>query len=232
MTDVASRTFEVRHLQLARALLAAMAAVMITFSADHSAAVGLAVFSGFAIATGLVLLLAAWLVYGAGSRGAAVLLGILSLVAGMVTGIPPLRTTALFFIAVIAWAVVTGIAELVGGIRGRRSGEPAARDAVLIGAVTLALAVGLLLVNPAYSLEYFIRDAGPNGTTFTLTGITIGVGLFGGYAAIVAVFLGIAGFSPRRAPFAGGSAGDPASPGTAPARAADGAPTHPAGETA
>jgi IMP dehydrogenase/GMP reductase len=70
-----------------------------------------------------------------------------------------------------------------------------ARDRILIGAFTLALGVGLLLVNPAYSLDYFISDA---NQTFTLTGITIGVGLFGGYAAIIAVFLGIAGLSPRR----------------------------------
>ena len=34
---------------------------------------------------------------------------------------------------------------------------------------------------------------------FTLTGITIGVGIFGAYAAIVAVYLAIAGFSPRKA---------------------------------
>ena len=55
-----------------------------------------------------------------------------------------------------------------------------------------ALAVGLLLVNPTYSLQY-VGD-------LTLTGIVIGVGVFGGYAAVIAVFLGIAGFSPRHTP--------------------------------
>ena len=58
MTSVSSaRTFDVRHVQLARAAFAALAAIMITFSPDHSALVGMSVFSGFAIATGLVLLL-------------------------------------------------------------------------------------------------------------------------------------------------------------------------------
>jgi len=200
------RTFEVRHVQLGRALLAALAAIMITFSPDHSAAVGLAVFSGWAIATALVLIFGAWLAYPAGRRGAPVLLGALTIAAGMVTGIPPLRSTAMFFVVVIAWAVATGLAELIGGIRLRRTAGVAgnlrdeirdeARDGILVGALTLVLGVGLLLVNPAYSLEYFIADA---GRSFTLTGITIGVGLFGGYAAIVAVVLGIAGFSPRRA---------------------------------
>ncbi|MNL67086.1 hypothetical protein D3C87_1916440 [compost metagenome] len=51
-------------------------------------------------------------------------------------------------------------------------------------------------MQPAYALDYTIEEA---HATFTLTGITIGVGLFGGYAAIVAVYLGIAGFSPRPA---------------------------------
>jgi len=191
-----TRAFDVRHVQLGRALLAAVAAVMVTFSPDHSAAVGLAVFSGWAIATALVLLIGAWLVYPRERRAAPVLLGVLTLVAGMATGIPGLRSTALFFVVVIVWAAASGIAELVGGIRLRR-GEyrDEGRDGILIGAVTLALGVALLLVNPAYSLEYFISEA---GRSFTLTGITIGVGLFGGYAAVIAVFLGIAGFSPRR----------------------------------
>ncbi|MFT4051474.1 MAG: acyl-CoA synthetase [Microbacterium sp.] len=207
MTDAPSRTFEVRHLQLARAVFAALAAVMITFSADHSAEIGLAVFSGFAIATALAFFAAAWLVFPAGARAVPVLLGVVTVVAGMVTGIPALRTTTLFFVAVIAWAAVSGVVELIAGLRGRGR-DPHARDAILIGAVTLALAAGLLLVNPAYSLEYAIAGAGE----FTLTGITIGVGLFGGYAAIVAVFLAIAGLSPRSAVDSG--AAPAALPGT------------------
>ena len=192
MTDASTRTFAVRHLQLARALFAAIAAIMITFSADHSAAVGLSVFSGFAIATAIVLFLGVWLVYHAASRAVPVLLGIVTLVAGMVTGIPPLRSTTLFFVAVIAWAAIAGIIELVGGLRARRTGDAYARDGILIGAFTLALAVGLLVVNPAFRLDYTV---GPED--LTLTGTAIGVGIFGGYAAIIAVFLGITGFSPR-----------------------------------
>jgi len=195
VSDVAPRTFDVRHLQLARALFAAIAAVMITFSSDHSALVGVTVFSGWAMATSLVLLLSAWLVFPAGGRWQTVLLGVVTLAAGLVGSFPTLRTTAVFFVLVIAWALVSGALELFFGIAGRRRGDDQARDALLIGALTLALALGLLLVNPAYSLDYFVRDA---DQSFTLTGITIGVGLFGGYAAMVAVFLGIAGFSPRR----------------------------------
>lgn len=187
------RTFTVRDVQLARAFFAAIAAIMITFTGDHSAEVGLAVFGGWAIATALVHLLSAWLVYPSGSRGLPIGLGALTLVAGMIAGLPPLRSVTLFFVLVIAWAFLTGLVELIVGIR-RRGRDENARDGILIGAITLLLAVGLLLVNPAYSLEYAIKGAGE----FELTGIIIGVGIFGGYAAIVAVFLGIAGFSPRR----------------------------------
>ena len=200
MTPTASaRTFDVRHLQLARAAFAAIAAVMVTFSPDHSATVGLAVFSGFAIATGLVFAVAAWLVYPAGRRWPSVLLGALSLVAGLVASIGSLRSTTTFFVLVIAWALVTGLIEAIVAFRAHRTDadRSTSRDGLTIGALTVVLGLALLLVQPGYALDYYLEDA---ERSFTLTGITIAVGVFGGYAAIVAVFLGIAGFSPRRAP--------------------------------
>lgn len=212
MTSAAApRTFEVRHVQFARAVFAAIAALMITFSPDHSASLGLAVFSGFAIATGLVFLLAAWLVHPTGARWPSMLLGIVNVAAGMTAGVTGLRSTAMFFAVVIAWAVATGLVETVVGARGLRAlraegaeGADASapsraefRDSLTIGIITLVFAAGLLLVPAQYALQYHIEDA---GQTFTLTGIVIAVGVLGGYAAIVAVYLAIAGFSPRRTP--------------------------------
>ena len=194
-----SRAFDVRHVQVARAVFAAIAAVMITFSSDHSAAVGLAVFSGFALATALVHLAAAWLVYPAGARWPAVLLGLISAAAGIAAGLPPWRTTTLFFVIVIAWAVLAGVTELIAGIRGMRGGAGSiptrteSRDGVVIGALTLVFAAATLIVSPEYSLSYTIEEAG----TFELTGTIIAVGVLGFYTAIVAVYLGIAGASPR-----------------------------------
>ncbi|MFH8252810.1 acyl-CoA synthetase [Microbacterium sp. B2969] len=203
----APRTFEVRHVQLARAAFAALAAVMITFSPDHSAAIGMSVFSGWAIATSIVFFLAIWLVYPAGRRWPFVLMGILTVVAGMVGGVSTWRTTTVFFVVVIVWALLAGTIELVAGIRWRRtlrgSTDPQARsearDALTVGIITIVLGLGLLFVPTQYALNYYIADA---GRSFTLTGITIGVGIFGGYAAIIAVYLAIAGFSPRRSPVA------------------------------
>ncbi|BDV32368.1 DUF308 domain-containing protein [Microbacterium terricola] len=183
------RTFEVRHVQLLRALFAALAAVMITFSTDHSAAVGLAVFSGFALATGIIHLTAAWLVYPADRRWPSVVLGILSILAGMAGGLPPLRSDALFFTLVIVWALATGLVETIVGWRGRAE----SRDTFVIGILTLVLGIATLFVSPTFSLDYTVE-----GHDFTLTGTTIAVGVFGGYAAIIAVYLAIAGFSPRK----------------------------------
>jgi hypothetical protein len=195
----ASRRLSVRALQLLRAALAALAAVMITFSPDHSAAVGLSVFSGFAIASGLILVVATVLTYPKGGRAPVGLLAALSLLAGMVTGISVWRVDAMFFGAVIAWAVLSGIVELVWGIRARRRAvdpqeSSEARDSIVVGGLGILLGIALALVPAGYRLQYVIEDAG----AFELTGITIGVGIFGFYAAIVAVYLGIAGFSPRR----------------------------------
>ena len=229
MSASAPRTFEVRHVQLARAVFAAIAAVMITFSPDHSAPLGLSVFSGFAIATGLVFLLAAWLVHPTGARWPSMLLGIVYVAAGMVAGVTALRSTLMFFAVVIAWAVASGLVETVVGARTLRAaradaaapGRAEGRDSLTIGIVTLVLAAGLLLVPAQYALQYHIEAA---GETFTLTGIVIAVGVFGGYAAIVAVYLAIAGFSPRRAA--------PVADATSAAGAAGSGPAAPAGPAA
>ncbi|MFG6503728.1 acyl-CoA synthetase [Microbacterium sp. P05] len=197
MTSAASaRTFEVRHLQLARAALAAVAALMVTFSPDHSATVGLAVFSGFALATALVLALSAWLVFPRGARWPVVVLSILGFAAAFAANIPVWRSTTGFFVIVIIWAFSTGAIEVLAAVRARATAERRVdRDGLTVGVLTLVLGSALLVIRPDYALEYFIDDA---NRSFVLTGITIAVGVFGGYAAIVAVFLGIAGFSPRR----------------------------------
>jgi MFS family permease len=197
----AERAFAPRHLQLLRAFFAVIAAVMITFSPDHSASVGLSVFSGFAIATALVLLLAAWLVFPAGQRALVLAVGVLSAIAGMAAGIPAFRTTEVFFAVVVSWALLTGLVEGIAGFRALRSSERGsterseARDSLTVGAAGVLLGLALLLVPTGYALDYYIDDA---DQSFTLTGITIGVGLFGAYAAIIGVYLAIAGFSPRR----------------------------------
>lgn len=197
-----SRPFTARHVQLGRALLAAVAALMITFSPDHSAAVGLAVFGGFAIVTAFLLILAAIIVYPAGSRWPAATMGAITLVLGMAASVPVWRSATLFFVLLIVWGAATGLVELIAGLRKR--GTEGARDAITIGSLGLLLAVLLLAIPKGLASEYTVEGGG----TFLLTDIILGVGMFGGYAAIVAVFLGIAGLTPaamKRADAKGGA---------------------------
>lgn len=188
-----ARTFTVRNIQLLRALFAAASALMITFSPDHSAAVGFAVFGGFVAASGFIFLLGAWLAVPSGSRWPLILLGVIDLLTAVVSGIPTWRHDGVFFVVVIIWAAATGLVELIAGLRVRRT-DPTAKDAITIGALGLLLAIILLVIPAGYSLQYSV-----DGTeALTLTGIILAVGMFGGYTAIVAVFLAIAGFSPNR----------------------------------
>jgi hypothetical protein len=92
---------------------------------------------------------------------------------------------------VIVWAAATGLVEVIAGIRAK--GADGARDAVITGGAGLLLAV-LLLVIPAGLVHEYMT---PQGETMVLTGIILGVGSFGGYAAIVAVLQGIAGLTPN-----------------------------------
>lgn len=202
-------------MQLARAAAAALAALMITFSPDHSAFFGVSVFSGFAIVTALIHFFSAWSVFPAGQRTPAVLLGTFSLAAGLAGGLGLTRTVFGYFVIVISWALLTGLVETIEGarrLRGPRALKPGdvapwtdgteapppprseSRDALVVGILGLVLGVALLCVPTGYALNYTI---GGVDETFTLTGIIIAVGIFGGYAAIVAVYLAIAGFSPR-----------------------------------
>lgn len=195
MATAKTPTFTVRNVQLARALFAAMAAIMITFSGEHSASVGLSVFSGFAVATGLVWACAAWLVYPSGRRGAPILLGFVNVAAGVVAGVPMARTTTMFFVLLITWAVLTVIIEGSWAWRERKGVHAAeAKDGLSIAVITLVYAAATALIQPTYALEFFNEELQEGGT---LTGITIAVGIFGAYAAIIAVFLAIAGFSPK-----------------------------------
>jgi uncharacterized membrane protein HdeD (DUF308 family) len=167
--------------------------LMITFSSDHSAAVGFAVFGGFVAASGFILILGAWQSVPAGSRWPFILLAAIDLIAAIISGIPTWRTDAAFFIVVIIWAAASGLVELIAGLRARRT-DSNAKDSITVGAFGLILAVILLLIPANYTLQYSVDGAGE----LTLSGIILGVGMFGGYTALVAVYLAIAGFTPRR----------------------------------
>lgn len=160
-----------------RGTLALVPSAVITFSQDHSPALGLAVFGAWALATGVIVgALAARLMADRAARWAFVANGVLTAAAGLVA--LGLRDTALggvgaLMFTVAVWAAVTGILELVVGLRARGR-IAAARDWIAVGALTAALA-----------LVYVLLPLDP----------VTAVGLLGAYFVVLGVLLLIGGFS-------------------------------------
>lgn len=181
---------------LSRAAIAAIAAIVITFSADHSPRLGLIVFGVFAVATGVVVAVTALTTIARGSiRSLSVLQGTVGIITGaiaLVSGADDLDTLILI---VAVFAATTGFIELFVGLRSRGALE-VSRDWVFVGSLTSALAVTAVL------MPREIRDpvVGVNGIEAYLTSSVIFVGLIGAYCAIVAVYLAIAGLTLTWAP--------------------------------
>lgn len=182
---------------VARAVVAAIIAIAITFSQDHSVRVGLVTFGAYALLEGAILLaLSAKRLPARVSRSLPAAQGIVGVLAGAAALVlwavePAGASVALYLGIVIAWAVLTGAAELVAGL-GARGRTAAARDWIVTGSATIALALVLLLVRPDWVLHFDGDGKVPAGV---LNASIMSVGLFGAYAAIVAVYLFIGGLS-------------------------------------
>jgi len=178
---------------VARAAVAAVAAVVITFSGDHSPWLGLSVFGGFAVLTAL-----AQLLLGSGplasdrvSRRTFTTQAVLTAVAGAVAlALAPSAGLPAFYIIVIAWSLLAGALELYSGFR-LRGRSPLARDWMTVGGLTVLLAIAFLLVPPGLDQQF----TGPDGVARSLTASVVTVGIFGAYAAVIAVLLLIGGLS-------------------------------------
>lgn len=178
---------------LVRAIPAGVLAIVITFSADHSARLGLLSFGGFAVTTGVAVALLAWMrLRGVAARPYLVASGAISVALGVLAfavtdgGIPAL------LLVLTAWAVLTGALELYIGVRARRR-HAASTDWITVGAITLLAGAVFALLPPDVADEFTNADK----TTGVLDSAVIAVGLLGAYAAIILVFLAIAGFSAK-----------------------------------
>lgn len=176
-----------------RGALALVPSAIITFSQDHSPALGFAVFGGWALAAGAIVgALAARLVADRMARWTFVANGVLTASAGLIA--LGLRDIALdgvgaFMFTVAVWAAVTGILELVVGLRSRGR-IAAARDWIAAGALTAILA-----------LVYVLLPLDP----------VTAVGLLGAYFVVLGVLLLIGGFSLKWAAAGAVGTGDAAS---------------------
>jgi len=160
---------------LLRAVPAAVAALVITFSRNHSAVVGISVFGGFALVSSVVIIVMIARVPITGPER--IFFGIHAVVTA-VSGIIALLTLggglAALVLLLSIWASLTAALELYAGYR--QNNRTLAREWLTLGAFTaiLAISVSLFPVNDVYA-----------------------VGLFGAYGAILAVYLVIAGLSLR-----------------------------------
>jgi len=176
-----------------RAVVALIIGFAITFTPAHSAQFGLVAFGIFAVIEGAIL--------GAGafgdrterhSRGLFVVQGVLTVIAGIAALVLPEGGVHYYVWVVSAWAIVTGALELVSGIRARgRTG--AARDWMILGTLTLILAIAFLVVPPDYNQPL----GGLEQIRGELTASVVLVGMFGAWAIVAGVLLGIAAVSTR-----------------------------------
>jgi uncharacterized membrane protein HdeD (DUF308 family) len=181
------------YVPIARAVPALVLAAAVTFTADHSAPLGLLVFGIFAVATGAVLAASALRLGAKGVvRTVTFAQGIVTVIAGVVSLALPGAGLPFFVFLLTAFAAVTGFLELYLGLRSRgRSGS--SRDWVFVGALTALLAIVVLLVPPGFTQSF----TGPDDVPRVLTASVIVVGALGAYWAILGVYLVIAGLSLR-----------------------------------
>ena len=181
------------YVPLARAVPALALALVVTFSADHSAPLGLVTFGIFGVVAGAVLTASALRLGAKGVvRTVTFAQGILTVLAGIVSLALPGAGLPFFVFLLTAFAAVTGFLELYLGLRSRgRSGS--SRDWVFVGGLTALLAIAVLLVPPGYSQSF----SGPDEVQRVLTASVIVVGALGAYWAILGVYLVIAGLSLR-----------------------------------
>lgn len=175
---------------IVRAVAALAVTVAITFNADHSAPVGFMAFGLLAAITGLVVAVGAIVAMPVRERSLVVAQGAVGIVAGIIALLAPGAGVPFLLFLVSAWAAVSGFLELFTGIRARRR-IAHARDWIFAGALTAIFAIVVLVIPADYQQTF----TGPDDVERSLTASVILVGIIGAYAAILGVYLVIAGLS-------------------------------------
>ncbi|MCS0500054.1 HdeD family acid-resistance protein [Protaetiibacter mangrovi] len=179
---------------LARAVPALVLGLVVTFSQDHSARLGLVGFGVFAVVTAAVLL-ASGLRADRGLRGVVLIQGVVTAAAGIAALVLPGGGIGYLVSVVSAWAIIAGALETVDGIRFRRT-RPAARDWLVTGVLTVALGLAFLLVPQTFADPYSVEDKGQT-ISGTVTADILLVGILGAWAVLVGVQLAIAAVTLR-----------------------------------
>lgn len=162
---------------VARAIPLLVTALVITFSSDHSAQVGLLAFGVCAVLTGAIVAVLSWRTLPVRSlRVNALIQGVSSVVfGGLALALSATGGLGFFLFCATMNSAICGFLELYAGLRSTGK-HPAARDWSVVGVLSIVLALVLI---------FFPTDP------------VFAVGVFGAYAAIVGVYLVIGGLSLR-----------------------------------
>ncbi|MHB1171286.1 MAG: hypothetical protein ACYCZY_02090 [Lacisediminihabitans sp.] len=178
---------------IVRAIPAVGLGLVITFSADHSAQLGLVAFGVFAVGSGTALAVLAGLrLASSHARPFLIAQGVIMTVAGILSFVLQAAGVAFLLPLVTGFAAITGFLELYSGLRTRRR-FVASADWLMVGALTVITALVLLLVPPGFSQSF----RGPDGVDRVLDAAVVTVGLLGAYGALIGIYLLIAGFSAK-----------------------------------
>lgn len=225
MTNAPGRTapsVPIWVLPAGRAVAAIVLGLVITFSTDHSALLGLVGFGVFAVVTALLIgvvalrtpaaeSLAAGSRPGSLTRGASFAQAAVTLVAGIAALAVPNGGVEYLVLVVSGWAVIAGALELASGLRSRARGtrsaastsfastsaastSAASTDAIVVGIMTVVLGIVVLVIPPDLAIPF----AGEKGIAGVVTSAVVVVGVIGFWAVITGVLMAIAAASPRQ----------------------------------
>jgi uncharacterized membrane protein HdeD (DUF308 family) len=176
-------------LPVARSVVAIAVALAITFTADHSPVVGFVSLGAFGVLSGAIILVGTIrLQMMKGARALFRTIGVVFVVAGVLSLVFAGSSLAILLVLMSSVFALTGVLELVAGLNRRHGGS---RDWIFVGALGALFGLIVLFIPVGFFQEF----TGPDGVTRALTASVILVGAFGAYAAILGVYLVIAGLS-------------------------------------
>ena len=136
------------YVPVGRAVPALALALVITFTADHSAPLGYLTFGIFSVSAGAILASSALRLGVRGiTRTVTLSQGLVTVLAGILALSLPAGGLPFFVFLLTAFAATTGLLELYLGLRSRGR-DRCARDRIFVGALTALLALAVLLVPP------------------------------------------------------------------------------------
>lgn len=184
---------------LFRALPALAGALVITFTQDHNARFGFAVFGAVVLWSGIIVGFEGIGVKGHPARVYVLIRSLLNVLAGgfslfMATGGHDWATAQSFIITVASWGIATGIVELLAAFMSRKHAMYSS-EILIAGALTLLLGVIVAFVPPELNDQY----GGIEQIEGSLTADVQSIGFVGAYFAILGVLLVIEAISLRAA---------------------------------